>query len=274
MHKIRDFELPAHCEDNIARKLAMMYNGSTVEMLSKNTIPTCYEESGYPVMCCGENASHIKREFLENGAVLDIVAAEKLSAAGIDVGLEKVEGCASPSAEYYVKNDDTITGISGIRAKKISCRENAVVLSVFLPEKTPASYMYENKDGDRFLVFASDFQFSSDNLNYFNNYYRQEMLCDGIEWVGRKKLPAVCKGNPNLYMLASRNDTSLSILLINIFMDDVINPVIELGEDYEEITFENCGGCLDGKSVILTNIDSYGFAAFEVRKGNIGWDKI
>ena len=82
--------------------------------------------------------------------------------------------------------------------------------------------------------------------------------------MGRRKLPAVCGKNPNLYLLAAKNEKAMSVLIINAFMDEVENPVIVLDKEYGKIKFVNCSGRLKENKIYLSEIPSYGFAAFEV----------
>jgi len=263
LHKIRDWVLPDICEESIAKKLQSVYKSYTSAILSKNGIPTCYESSEYPVMVCGESARHIPLEMLENGALLDIVAAKIISERGIDTGFVKSEE-KNFSGELYINEEDTIRGFATCRKHKTVCRENAEVLSVFLPDESPAVYKYENKDGIRFMVFSCDFHFSPNDADYFNNYYRRNQVAEGVEWVGRKKLPAALENHPNLYMMTAKNENAMSVLIINAFMDEIENPVITLDKEYKNIRFVNCSGKLKENKIYLSEIPPYGFAAFEV----------
>lgn len=118
----------------------------------------------------------------------------------------------------------------------------------------------------RFAVFAAEFRFTNDAANYYNNYYRQEQIVSVIEWAGGKKLPAFSAKHPNLYILAAKGEKSMSVLLINVFPDDVDEPVITLDKAYKNIKFAAGGGILKEDKVYLSDITSYGFAAFEVEE--------
>lgn len=102
--------------------------------------------------------------------------------------------------------------------------------------------------------------------NYYNNYYRQKQLINGIEYLCGRKLPAVCTENPNLYVLTAKGDGAMSVLMINIFADDIISPVVSLDHSYKEARFMNCSGNLKGDKLFLETIPAYGYAAFEVRQ--------
>ncbi len=261
-HKIRKWELPLQKEEQIAGRL---YDArfSSVSFIAENSVPTCYCESEFPVAVFGENARYVSEDMLKNGAVLDVIAAKILKERGIDVGLLNCEKASGVAGEYYSKFDDEICGIGGCRIYSVTVESGAEVLSWIMPQKTAGAYRYENKDGVRFLVFAADFYFSNPSVNYFKNYYRQKQLTDGLEWVGKKKLPAVCEKHPNLYIMAAKGESSESVLLINSFPDDIEEPKIKLGGKYRKAKFINCTGTLDEDAVTLSDIAPYGFAAFE-----------
>lgn len=270
MHKFENFDFSESYESGMADRTVTAYQGFTADMLSKNSIPTCYEKSEYPVMVCGESAKYIPLERLENGAVLDAPAAAILSERGVDTGLLSLEKSQNCTGEYFYASEDTVNGFGNCRFYNISCDNRAEILSVLLPENMPGAYKYENNEGIRFLVFAGDFQFTpgsimaTGNANYFNNYYRKNQIITGIEWVGRKKLPVVSGNNPNLYMLSAYDENSAAFLLINLNMDDVFSPEVVLSRSYTGISTVNCSGALKGNTVRLSDIPAYGFAAFEV----------
>lgn len=264
MHKIRDWNFPEICEAGIVRRLEQSYRSFTADILSKNSIPTCYAYSGYPVAICGESARSVPIDYLQNGAVLDAAAAKILAERGIDTGLLHTKDKTDFSGEYYIRENRTARGLADCRTQEVACAKSANVLSVFLPDKTPAAYTYENKNGTRFLVFACDFHFSGANENYFNNYYRQNQLIFGIEWVGRKKLPAKCVKTPNLYIMTATDGKKMSVLLLNLFPDEITKPEIKLDKFYRSAKFVHCSGKLEGDVMHLSEIESYGFAAFEV----------
>ena len=102
------------------------------------------------------------------------------------------------------------------------------------------------------------------SVNYFENYYRQAQLIEGLQWAGRKNLPAVCAKNPGLYLLVSSDGSAMSVAMLNIFDDDILQPVITLDKAYCGIRFVNCTGTLESNTVRLETMAPYSFAAFEV----------
>lgn len=149
--------------------------------------------------------------------------------------------------------------------KKLSIKSEAEVLSHIMPEESTGAYIYENADGIKFLVFAADFEFCPCNANYFNNYYRQKQLFEGIEKLCGKRLPAASEKNPDLYVMTAKNEEALSTLCINAFPDEITEPIFTLDKKYSEISFVNCAGELKGDKVYLSELPPYGFAAFEVK---------
>ncbi len=265
IHILENYDFPEEVAENLHRKLVGYYQAKHVNMLSKNSVPTCYENqnSGYPVFVAGEHAKYLDLARIKNGAILDYKSAQILTARGVDVGLISAEP-TQQHGEYFVAQNGQINGIGVIGTYALSHKDTAEILSKYTPDGTTSVYRYENQAGQRFLVIGYDAFLANLYKNYFHNYFRQEQLFDNIQWLCGKKLPAkICK-NPNLYVLASRGENSLSVALANIFIDDVIDPVVELDREYSKIRFVNCSGKLVGNKVYLSDISAYGFAAFEV----------
>lgn len=282
LHKIENWHLPdtlpEEGKERIATKLIRSYRSVSASLLSKNSIPTVHSSSSDAevLFLCGENARYLTKQMLGKGAILDTTAARILMEAGIDTGLLSAEPCHF-SQEYFRQEDDTIRNIDNGSLQRICCARSANIVSVFHQgncEDSPASYLYENEDGQRFYVLAYDFYNSTENVNYTNNYYRQAHLIRAIEWIGKKKLPAVCTKNPGLYLLAAVNSprtdtgnqshTSMAVALCNVHLDDILQPQIILDKPYSKIHCINCTGVLEGDKVYLSQIPPYGFAAFEV----------
>lgn len=263
VHRIRDWVFAETLKDRIVKYLENGAKSYANDILPKNGIPVCYGDSPYPVGVFGESARQIPLEMLSKGAILDSVSAMILKERGVDTGIIKITPQAKVDGEYYIKNHAAIRNFN-VPVNKMTCCAQVEILTELLPDRTPGSYLYENNDGIRFFVLAGDFQFSEENANYYNNYYRQEQVADATEWIAGKKLPAACLKNPNLYIMTSTDDTSMSVLLMNIFVDEIDNPVITLDREYNHIRFVNCNGKLVGDKVYLSELPPYGFAAFEV----------
>jgi hypothetical protein len=256
----------------------------------ENSLPTVYGESDCASIVFGENAKYVADEMLESGVILDAQAAKILHSKGVDVGIDSFEKMAPSSVEYFPEFDDYITAIPNKEAVayKFKLQKDAEILSEYLvldggfgnyaehswgnTERVPACYFYENAKGQRFLVysFVAETAWGKGvwRKGAFRGYYRQRQLIRGIEMLQRKKLPAILKGAPELYIMCKEGSGGeLTVGLWNFFADDVLNPVIELGEKYQKTEFYNCRGTLSGDTVKLYEpIPPYGFAFFTVYK--------
>lgn len=264
MHKIENWDLPEQPEPGIAKRMISAYRNISRNILALNGIASTVEKGSYPMLLSGENAKYVTEEDLANGAILDAPAAKILTQRGIDVGFVSFED-ADYACEYFLQPDETVNGIKDCGTKKLVCKENATVLSTYLPDKTPASYLYENEKGIRVLVIAADFYSMKACPAFYNNYHRQQQLFDAIEYVGRKKFPAVCLKNPFLYAMVSKDETAMGVALFNQFEDEILKPEIQLDREYTSISFVNCTGQLEKDKVYLSEIAPFGVAAFEVK---------
>ena len=134
----------------------------------------------------------------------------------------------------------------------------------------PMSYLYENCEGERFLVLnveASNVVFDN-TMKLLEQQARGRQIADNMEWLtGGKRLTAYSYGNPFLYMIAKEKGNKLSVGLWNFFADPVFEPLVELGEDYSSIRCINGSeGVVVGRTVRLSQIPAFGFAAFELTK--------
>jgi len=271
-HKAEYWQLPNELEPKTLEMLVEAVRSPSRDILSANSVPTSYkEQTDYPLLIMGENARHIELSRLSQGAILDVFAARILKERGIDVGLISDE-LFEPDKEYFKKYNEEILVSNHINKRnifyRISCDKRAEVLSTFTPENTPASYRYENNDGQKFYVLAYDHfgsQVKGVVRNFTNSYYRQADIAEAVYWICQKKLPAFSRKNPNLYILSSKNEEAMSVALANVSLDDVINTKIELDKAYSQIRFLNCTGRLEGDTVYLSDITPYGFCAFEVK---------
>ena len=267
--KARNYSYPNVYKNGASMLLErMQLKSPATQILSYNSIPTSYEESGYPVLVLGENAKYIPQEDLTNGAILDVRSAQILTARGIDVGLKGTKA-QSFYGEYFIKADDLIREIQHPDTQEIEVADGAIVESLFMPQKTPASYRYENAIGQRFFVLAMDYYSVNGDykVNYTGNYYRQEQLKCAIEWLGKKKLPAFTDKNPYLYLLAKKDcHGNMALAIAPVSLDGLIDTKIELDADYEIETALNFNGIIDGNALIVNCLEPYGCAVVELKK--------
>lgn len=264
-HKIQDMVLPKEILPDIETKMMRTANGSSIDYLSKNSIPITFEDGEYPTLIVGANAHYIDLSEIGRGALLDGYAARVLKERGVDTGFISGDYTSSYS-EYYVRENDAIPNVDNKAHMAIECDHRAEVLSRFISTDTPSSYRYENAAGQRFYVLATDVCIMEEKKNFINNYYRQKHLMDAVEWIAGKPLPVVSYKNPGLYTLAKRGkDGSMAIFLGNLHFDDILTPTLKLDRSYQDIKFINCDGRLDGDTVYLSKLHGLDFAAFEVK---------
>ena len=255
------------------------------ELCVDNSIPTTYGASDGAAIAFGENGHFLTEEMLKKGVVLDATSALILHNRGIDVGFADYAEAPSPTVEYFRKEDDGVAvGCDdGGLFYNFTLKENADILSEFLMADSvlssptldrnakmyPACYYYENGEGHRFLVYS----FVAHTVKaqrgwtrgYFRNYYRQNQLTEQIARLQGRPLPAVCNGNPQLYILCKKDEKEMAVGLWNIYPDEVIDPIITLDKPYKHIDFYNCNGRLEGNRVILNrDIEPFDFAFFTV----------
>lgn len=256
-------------------------------LTADNSIPTAYGEKGCASLVFGENAKHVTDEMLSSGVVIDALAARYLMKRGVDIGAKAYAREKNPALEYYVEDDEfTATGLEREGTfYRFDLKEGAEVLSLFAhadesiasadtskvnKEKMfPACWYYENSLGQRFMIYSFVAQtvwvVDGWHNGLFRNYCRQRQLAKGICRLQGRALPAMCFGNPELYILCKRDDNSMSVGLWNIFPDEVIDPVIHLDGEYKKSDFYNTTGHIEGNKVCLEqNIAPYGFAFFTV----------
>ena len=216
----------------------------------------------------GENAKYIALP-LPAGLMLDVKAAQILEERGVDTGLAAAAPLSEkPGLERFYAEDDVApfalsetNGLMGLTPKP-----GAEALSEFvLAEPAVSAFRYENADGTRFLVLGYDAEHAYGSDRFQRSYYRQNQLIRAAELLGRKPLPAVCPGNPDLYLLCKRGASSMAVGLWNIFPDAVLTPVIALDRAYSRVEFWNASGHLEGSRVCFDrDLPAYAFAGFEV----------
>ncbi len=234
--------------------------------LSDNTVPTTYSGNNGVGIAFGENARDLPAEAFENGLILDIRAARILMEQGVDVGIEKIGEVTENNMLYFPADDEKVLAFYRKKAAySIIVKDGAEVITYSLEgnERYADTFRYENKNGQRFLVYAFDAAFVDENR--YRNYCTQRQLTGSLEWLARKAFPAVCVGNPDLYMICKANETGMTIGLWNIFPDDVMHPVITLDRIYSGAEFIGCDGDLNKNTIRLSPIQPYGYAFINLK---------
>lgn len=268
MHKLRNWVLPDTMDrDTVKWYHGMPSKGVSADFLARSCIPTAFAPCGYPVMLFGENARYISVDALKNGAILDLAAAQILQSRGIDTGLLQAEAAAFLGEEFPAMGE-TVLNIGKLGMARIRCRENAQVETRFIPDGTPASYRYENADGQRFFVLSLTAHTPKTGGaftgNFLRNWCRRKQLVDIVPWLCGKPLPAYLDNAPCTCLLASKDEKAMAVAVLNLYQDEIIEPVIQLDRAYEHAQFAGCTGRLEGDRVYLSDIAPYGFCAFTV----------
>ena len=236
-------------------------------LLCDLSIPIAYGGDGVCV-AFGENGKYLTDRQLESGVVLDAVAAMHLMNRGVDVGIQSMRiSDVPPRLEHYLAEDEHVIVDPISDFYQIEPRPSARVVTRMVTDgEICGAFTYENAAGQRFLVYPFHAFFAGKAHGYFRNYCRQRQLIRDLEWLGRKPLPAVCAGNPDLYLQCKRDEKSLAIGLWNFFEDSILQPTIHLSETFREAAFFGCRGQLSGRELRLEGeISPYTFAGIELR---------
>lgn len=276
MRKVADMEMVTAV--NKTADLEYLFQSKAARTLAHNTIPSVYEGEGVCGIVFDENARSLPLSALKNGLIIDIAAAEILMERGVDVGVKKIGGELKGNIERNLKTDNRIYHYSTpVTVFDNEFNENAIILSVLETEKghVPLSYLYENADGNRFLVFNVNSRPNGEGKyrntrfgpeNVFRNYERSRQIAEFAEYASGKKLPAYLYGCPEMYIQCKEADGKLAVGLWNFFADEAFDFTVQLAEEYSSVKFLRCKGELLGDTVKIDSIPAYGFAFFEVEK--------
>ena len=269
MTKFEDMVLPANLEGDSAENI---FFSPASKMIVDNSIPSVYEGFGVCGIAFAENVKAVPAEAFKKGLIIDIRAAQLLQQEGIDTGLLSVGEKYWARREYFDTFRENYA--LGNDVYEIEVNKGAKILSHFISfderddekSRSIGAYYYKNKEGQQFLVFAfAAYEQSWGNDNFYRSYARSRQLKEAIDLFGGEKLPAYSYGNPDLYIIAKKTGSSMSVGLWNIFPDEIFEPIVELDREYSEIEFINCSGRLEGSRVYLCEMAPYSFAGFEVK---------
>ena len=247
------------------------YFSSAARSFAATSIPTCYYGEGVVGACYGEAAWSLPEGATENGLILDAVAARILHQNGVDVGIRSLGNAVSVSGEIFVADNERIDTYKSRPFDHVFSDDVHVEsYGEHDGKKIPMSYTYENANGDRFLVLNFDTRSNSRELYApsTRHYARSRQYAEAVKWLskGEKALPAYSYGNPDLYILAKKDeDGAMAVGLWNFCIDWVYDPKITLDREYKEISFLNCSGSISGNVVTLSDLSPFGFCAFEVK---------
>ncbi len=239
---------------------------SAARILCANAIPTVYEGRGVTGVAFGENAYALDDECLEKGLIIDALAAKILSDRGIDVGVNAF-GSAVPIKFQYFAEDENYIIADGRFAFDLQLAPNAEILSygarMLEKPSIPFCYRYENQKGQRFLVFNC---VAKDSEMLLRHQANAKVIADHTPWLSWSQLPAFCYGHPNLYMQCKEDEDTLVIGVWNFFVDEALEPVIQLGQTYESAEFLCGSGTFLGDRVQLDDIPPFAFRGIVLSK--------
>lgn len=241
---------------------------AVLRFVADNNLPVRYEGGENGTIIFGDAAELAQEEQLKNGAVLDITAAQILTRRGIDVGLAGVKGNSAPHTERF-ETENELVGIIGGDWYEAETAAGASVDSWQMGSaKCPAVYTYENAKGQRFAVYCFHAQESFEtghDHGLFRSKCRAAQIRRLLQWVSGSKLDAVCEGAPDLYMLAKRDEDSLSVTLWNFGVDRVRVPKVHLGESWSELVCNWGQAKLEGNTVVTETLPAFGCVCFTLK---------
>lgn len=231
--------------------------------LTAHGIPHTYLGTDSAGIVFGANAELIPSEACANGLILDAEAAQILKRRGIDTGLEGLETCRHSYAELWPGCECLMLNASVDKATVSGKAEIESRFRLDSGEIVPGSYRYENERGQRFLVWCFHGTFCKEDL--FRQYQRADQIVRAAQWMGHP-LPAVCTGHPDLYMIAkkAKDFSSLSVGLWNFSIDKIYDPEVLVRGADKLIRTVRCTAKTRGEAVLLSDIEPFAFAGFEI----------
>lgn len=228
--------------------------------LASNSLPTTYSGNEYSGVAFGEDARILTPELLKNGAIIDYAAAMILQESGIDTGIIAENGTVRMGVTEHFASGETTNTLTSTKVHKVTLADGAEVCS-YIGEKIPVFYKYQNADGLRFAVFTFDGYNTEEHV--FRNYERQKQIIDVLQWLCGRKLPAVCTGHPDLYVLTKKKGSTMAVGLWNFFPDAIYNAKVELPENISSFRVFGAEGKADKNILTVSEIPPYVFAAVE-----------
>ena len=271
MRKLKGADLPEKFigEKDIMHRFAFSYGQM---LLTSNAIPTVYEGEGICGIAFGENAKYLPKSAFNKGLIIDVTAAEYLESQGIDTGLRSVVDSNIGVHEIFENGYAQAEHFDTKSLCIVEADKSAKVLSWFKngemlnDNKSPAAYLYENKNGQRFLVYAFRADTQRVSSTMFWSYGRAAQIAASIEWLGGAPLPAVCLGNPHLYAIAKEGDGEIAMGYFNCHVDEINYAKVTFAKKIKSIEVLNGEGELvDGHTVIIKHVKAFGYVGINAK---------
>ena len=248
-----------------------LFFSPAANMLTSSAIPTVYSGEGCCGIAFGECARYIDFRDLKKGMILDAKAAKILSDRGIDTGIRSLEYMKCGFIESFASGDDVVL-FNTPTVARLEIDGRAEVLSRFVrfelysDENYPASYRYENENGERFLVLAFSAEDLPDHSSLLRSYARARDICDSVEYLGGEPIFARCDGHPMLYSLASEGDGEIACAYINIHPDEIPCAKVKLSRSVKAVRFIGCEGrAVSDNEIELYSVSPYKTVAFTAK---------
>ena len=270
MQKARGMNVP-HAPSPAFETMQTAFSAAA-SLLSSCAVPTVYEPHDGVAAVFGDGGRTVPLT-PRKGFILDYPAALELMRRGVDTGLipAEEETAPVPFTERFLREDDSVLLDGCVRPSAVQvgpvfhrCRiaPAAQPESVFpSPDgDIPASYRYENAQGQKFLVFLFDGIAVKSNSALSCSYYRQMQIIEACRWMGAP-LPAMCKGHPSLYLICKEEADALAVAFCNFSLDPMDSPVIDLSSAWEHAEFIGCSGRLEENRILLCGTGAWQFGA-------------
>ncbi len=228
--------------------------------ITKQSLPVKYEGFDNTVAVFGECARFIEPEKYNKGIILDLPAAVILQERGYDLGLKAYEK-AAPVMEHFAENEKTALSLDMGITYKLEVNEKAEVLSKFEFDGgvySPSSYIYKNEKGEKYLIYAFDGNYVPKLLSQlYSSYYRRKYLIEAILNMGGS-IPMSINNCSDLYVLANKDENSISLFLSNMGADIIYTPEITLYDKFSKAEVMGGEATLKDNKLIFSS-DIYAF---------------
>lgn len=210
-------------------------------------------EGGCAGILFGEDAKYSDADL---PLIIDLHAAKILAERGVDTGIIGFGESISPSEQYFPGADDYTAVNFPLTAQNVELKDGAKPLA-FYNGNIPSVCEYSG-GGRRFLVL--NFRADRDDERFWRNYHIQKLVTDFAA------PPVSLTGEPDVYILASKRDDRLAVLLLNLSADLIPAPEVNVPRG-TPTRFVNCSGKMDGDKLRLSKLHAFDFAAFEMTIG-------
>ena len=259
MQKIEDMEFTENWEQ---KRIMMTALPVAAAILTAHCIPVTYEENPACGIAFNVNVDMVKN--MPKKMIVDVVAAMRLQAKGIDVGLKQAVAFQKdmcPIAERFGEARISMAASAG-RYYDCILAENARVESVFELDgkEIPASYIYNNGTTE-FLVYTFDCYSIPQSGSVFCSYGRQEQLHRFYH-----QYP-ILKKCPYVYQLCKQGDNETVAFFANIFEDELFDFEIKLDQVYDKVECYGIEAELKGNVLkVHSEVAPYGMFAIRLMK--------